>query len=1378
MTLPARLAIFCLLLGSSSAFADPFSHDPAVVLDEALAFQDLLDQRRRASADDKSDDDDDLGERDSQFYTLLREVRVDIDDEGVTRFVERAVYVPRTQGAVEALGTLDIEFAPWREDRPEIDARVIGLDGSVSVLDPASIQVAGSGRTDRLILSDEQRLRAPLPNLRPGSVIEIVERRVMRPLLDGAGGGGALRLSDSYSVGKIDLQVEGPATRALRVSVRGEPPAELKREKLGKGRIRYAITVDDVIPTPDRESPTPLTPVPEPELAWSFGPSWDDLARLYQAQTDPLLTADGLADWVEAVKAAPTGRKAKVERAMALMRERNRYTGVEFGQQAIIPYKPAETVERGFGDCKDRASLLVVLLREVGIPAHLALILSREGPDVPVDHPSLGAFDHAIVYLPPHQGEPGVFVDATADYFPYGAVPGNLYGKSALVIGLKGSALVQVPVPPAANSGDRYTSIWSYEDPDILRLTHVTAPWGEIAGWIRAGWDREGGTERKRGIEQDLKERIKATEIEVNWTDPRDVTQPFQSAIAYASPSERPGYEPARRVQLPAHETLKFLPNWVVNAPDKHDPIDALADGERTAFKPYRREREIVIRLPKGLDIEPPPAIDEQIGPMRFTVSGEWIEPSVWSQRAVLDAGDGRLTADEVRAFRDFVRDGAFSDHTLTLGHPGAVHDFADRLNDAWPAYRTTSPPQGFEHGYRLGIAGFLFQLGFDEPARAELAKADAADPWMRFRAFSYDPDNRPPLFRDRAKGDAALAMYRELREADPDDRLDLTDQLERTLWEAHAGAPWSQREGYLREMLGIERKKPDDDNAFLKTMRETRRADALATLGDYPEALKALREAKGTQRPTSLALGLLVKSDGIEALNRRASSLSRGAATRERDGTYNGHIFTAIDQLLAWRDYDTARELAELLKDDPNEQDDRRRIRAMVAGARATTGDYKHVSNPLRSVFLALDPIARSGEDLAERFVTDPGERRGLELMGALRQAASTGSRHSLIALELVAGAASVTRSEGNDRATRLTVEIAGKPFSVYMIKERGRWAVVDIGQAGTASIAQAAAALERGDRQTARQWAEFLRQDARAAGRGTQRDDLPAALIPEGADDATIARAITILAARSHDLAWWDRAIATLPELSQAQRDAAFPGLMRAFTLLDLEHPTRMLKPEARDRRTGLYEMALTLELSPLNESMARMFLAGNYEYVNRPADALELLSKPLLEASMERDARVVRARLKIPAGDTPGALAALEAEWSAREAQGDINNTVWAWLLAGGDPVRARDALLRNLGTQRLTRENLAVHHTLALAALYAGDYDRAADITAKAASVFRGDDDQSSAWALIRGGLALHWADPDLAEAAFADSEGFVPWEADRIAEQLRERVKPR
>ena len=79
-----------------------------------------------------------------------------------------------------------------------------------------------------------------------------------------------------------------------------------------------------------------------------------------------------------------------------------RYTGIEFGEAAIVPQDPAETLSHKYGDCKDKATLLVAMLRAAGIPAYVALLNAGSRMDVPADMPGMGLFDHAIVYVPGH----------------------------------------------------------------------------------------------------------------------------------------------------------------------------------------------------------------------------------------------------------------------------------------------------------------------------------------------------------------------------------------------------------------------------------------------------------------------------------------------------------------------------------------------------------------------------------------------------------------------------------------------------------------------------------------------------------------------------------------------------------------------------------------------------------------------------------------------------------------------------------------------------------------------------------------------------------------------------------------------------------------
>ena len=88
-----------------------------------------------------------------------------------------------------------------------------------------------------------------------------------------------------------------------------------------------------------------------------------------------------------------------IRRLVAALHKNVRYTGVEFGEDSIVPQFPSETLKRKYGDCKDKAALLVTMLRAVNIPANLALLSTGPGQDINPELPGMGMFDHAIVFV-------------------------------------------------------------------------------------------------------------------------------------------------------------------------------------------------------------------------------------------------------------------------------------------------------------------------------------------------------------------------------------------------------------------------------------------------------------------------------------------------------------------------------------------------------------------------------------------------------------------------------------------------------------------------------------------------------------------------------------------------------------------------------------------------------------------------------------------------------------------------------------------------------------------------------------------------------------------------------------------------------------------
>ncbi len=143
--------------------------------------------------------------------------------------------------------------------------------------------------------------------------------------------------------------------------------------------------------------------------------TWEDVATWYQG-----LVAEQLKPSPEITRAVreavalipPSDERARLRAIYNLVVKKTRYVGLEFGIHGYKPYKVAQVFARKFGDCKDKASLLKVMLKEVGIDSTLVLARTRRGGGIAAEPASLAIFDHAIVYVPKYD----LYLDGTAEF--------------------------------------------------------------------------------------------------------------------------------------------------------------------------------------------------------------------------------------------------------------------------------------------------------------------------------------------------------------------------------------------------------------------------------------------------------------------------------------------------------------------------------------------------------------------------------------------------------------------------------------------------------------------------------------------------------------------------------------------------------------------------------------------------------------------------------------------------------------------------------------------------------------------------------------------------------------------------------------------------
>lgn len=136
---------------------------------------------------------------------------------------------------------------------------------------------------------------------------------------------------------------------------------------------------------------------PYPTVAVSAKRSWADVVKwalpLYP-QVNEL--PEDLKARIKSWSALPSPSQ-RLKAALRAVQDEVRYFGAELGDNSHRPAPPADTWTRRRGDCKDKAYLLVTILRQMGIDSAPALTSMGRGRALLETVPSAAAFDHVIV---------------------------------------------------------------------------------------------------------------------------------------------------------------------------------------------------------------------------------------------------------------------------------------------------------------------------------------------------------------------------------------------------------------------------------------------------------------------------------------------------------------------------------------------------------------------------------------------------------------------------------------------------------------------------------------------------------------------------------------------------------------------------------------------------------------------------------------------------------------------------------------------------------------------------------------------------------------------------------------------------------------------
>jgi hypothetical protein len=253
---------------------------------------------------------------------------------------------------------------------------------------------------------------------------------------------------------------------------------EVKPVDAGNNLWRW--TVNDVIPIrPEPEMP-PMSGIAG-QMIVSFFPSggkplngfsaWSDMGKWYaNLVADRVTASPEIKQEVATLTAAKTTSLQKMQVLARFAQHDIRYVAIELGIGGLQPHAAPDVFAHRYGDCKDKATLMRTMLREIGIESYHVVIHAERGA-VTANSPAHDGFNHVIVAvkLPDGLTDPSLvatfqhpklgrllFFDPTDEMTPFGQIRGELQDNYGLLVAADGGELIALPQQPSAmNSLER-----------------------------------------------------------------------------------------------------------------------------------------------------------------------------------------------------------------------------------------------------------------------------------------------------------------------------------------------------------------------------------------------------------------------------------------------------------------------------------------------------------------------------------------------------------------------------------------------------------------------------------------------------------------------------------------------------------------------------------------------------------------------------------------------------------------------------------------------------------------------------------------------------------------------------------------------------------
>jgi tetratricopeptide (TPR) repeat protein len=318
-----------------------------------------------------------------------------IEPDGTVEMISHEITRLNSRKGIEKLGEYrSISFDPTFEKLILNEARILKANGTIVPIEPKHVQLRDVA-TDFQVYDQDKQLVISFPNLEVGDAYEV--KWTTRGKNREFGGEFFTRYTfgdDQHPVLRDEFRVRVPRNKTLKYATVNGSANLVVTDVDGDKLYHWGVSNKAELP---RDDDKPSKEELRLQVAVSTFPTWDAVANWkHKLRAECWKCMPEVRKIVDDVTRNLTTPEEKAKALTYWARRHIRYQSRGPGGLGYTPHLPHQVLSNLYGDCKDQAQLLAVMLKEIGLPVWLVTLGTLDDGQVLPEVPSPWG-SHAIL---------------------------------------------------------------------------------------------------------------------------------------------------------------------------------------------------------------------------------------------------------------------------------------------------------------------------------------------------------------------------------------------------------------------------------------------------------------------------------------------------------------------------------------------------------------------------------------------------------------------------------------------------------------------------------------------------------------------------------------------------------------------------------------------------------------------------------------------------------------------------------------------------------------------------------------------------------------------------------------------------------------------